>query len=979
MPTPIPPEKRPDRHYDFTATNVVFALSSLALVAVTLLMVLMDFGRPWKRFQAEFRDLERQEILQDLENERQSINTGSMEVVQQEIEAEARRLGERQAELDAIEEDIALAERGVFENDKLMRARKSELDAAKYQYDAALQDGGEGGIARAQEKIASLTAEWHRYQRVVEDFEGARDEQREKLADQGAALAASQNKLGDLNAAKDGLETQLGTVEKNIDYFMLNAPMMDFLAPSLKIEQVILPGLYHDIHFARIDRVDRCMTCHVANNREGFDGEGWEVPFRSHPRLDLFVSDSSPHSYGEFGCTICHGGLDRATDFARAGHSPANDEQLAMWKADLDWEPQKFLEAPIRPVHLTEAGCLECHSDEVWTPGSKVLETGRRLITKMGCYGCHQIGYAAFEDLPKQGPDLSKVASKIEPGWAAKWIEAPRDFRPTTWMPHFFYQENVEGELNEARQRVEIEAIVDYIFDESERPEYPSAPSGDVTSGEDLFYSVGCTGCHIRDDDAKRDDYFDELYRLHGPNLVGLGSKVSSGWLFAWLKDPKQYRPDAAMPNLRLTDSEAADLVAFLLESRKEDWEGVERQDEDPEVREDLLLSYLRNTMTIEQSEVRVAEMSAEEQSVYLGKETVAKYGCFGCHNVKGFEDTKPIGVELTEEASKPLHLFDFGHQHDLAHTHGDWIRAKLTRPRIFDEGKQLVLNYEELARMPQYAMSDREADAVLTNLLGFTKESIYEERKAARGERGERLAAGRRVVTRYNCQGCHLIEGEGHAIRSALLDENNLPPNLAAEGARVQADWLFSFLHDPEQVSLRPWLRVRMPTFGFSDEHANDLVAYFAAIDEQEPFASDPEAGSRKSRAVGSEIFTMLQCAKCHPAGPDAIEDSGGAVGELAPSLLLAQGRLRHDWVASWIKDPQRWIPGTKMPTNFPRAADGTFSSPLGIGINQPAYAGEKRRMRRHFDSEEELNAFLADVDAVSEALRDHLWTLAN
>ncbi len=979
MPTPIPPEKRPDRHYDFTTTNIVFALSSLALVAVTLLMVLMDFGRPWKRYQAEFRDLERQEILLDLENERQSLNTQQMATVQAEITAENQRLVDRRVELDELEVVIAAAERGVFENDKLMRARKSELDAAKYEYDAALQDGGEGGIEKAKAKIASLTDEWYRYQRIVQNFEGARDVESDKLNDQRAALTTSEKKLTDLNSALDGLELQLGTVEKNIDYFMLNAPMMDFLAPSLKIEQVILPALFHDINFARIDRVDRCMTCHVANSREGFDGESWEIPYRSHPRLDLFVADSSPHPYGDFGCTACHGGLDRATDFSRAGHSPVDDVQLAAWTADLGWKQQKFLERPIRPVHLSESGCLECHSDEVWTPGSEVLDTGRQLITKMGCYGCHQIGYAAFKDLPRTGPSLLKVATKIEPGWAAKWIETPRDFRPTTWMPHFFYQENVEGELNEARQRVEIEAIVDFLFGLSEEAEYPAAPSGDAESGEELFFSLGCTGCHIRDAEATRDDFFDSLYRLHGPNLTGLGSKVSGEWLFAWLKNPKQYRPDTAMPNLRLTDSEAGDLVAFLLQSRREDWEGVERHEVDPEVRADLVLGYLRSGMTIEQSEARVAEMSALEQSVYLGEQSVAKYGCYGCHNVKGFEDTKPIGVELTEEASKPLHLFDFGHLHDLAHTHHDWIRTKLTRPRVFDHGKELVLNYDELARMPQFAMSDREADAVLTNVLGFTKESVYEGAKAARGERGERLAAGRRVVTRFNCQGCHLVEGKGHAIRSSLLDENNLPPNLAAEGARVKADWLFSFLHDPEQVKLRPWLTARMPTFDFSDQQANDLVAYFAALDDQEPFASDPEPGSERSRLVGNEIFNMLQCAKCHPAGPDAVEDSGGAVGELAPSLLLAQGRLRHDWVASWIKDPQGWIPGTKMPTNFPQANDGTFSSPLGMAVNQATYSAEKRRMMRHFDSEEELDAYLADVDAVSEALRDHIWTLSN
>lgn len=979
MPAPTPPEKKPDRHYDFRGTNIVFALCSLGLLAVTLLMVIMDYGRPWKRVQAEFRDLERQSIVRDLEQEQQAINEQQMATVLQEITAAEEGLEQRGSEVEAFEDSIAVLDKRVFESDKLMRARKTQIDAAKWQYDIALQDGGERSIASAREKIDTLTLEWQQYQRATEAYIEQREAEQDKLAEVLSTQTRGEGRLGDLNAALDGLNTRLSTVEKDLDYFMLNAPLMDFLAPSLKIEQVVLPGLFHDIQFAKIDRVDRCMTCHVASNRDGFDGEEWTNPYRSHPRLDLFVADASPHPYGRFGCTVCHAGLDRATDFSRAGHSPVDDEQRDAWIEKYNWESQPFLHTPILPLNMTEAGCIGCHADEVWTPQATVQDTGRQLINKLGCYGCHQIGLAAFEDLPKVGPDLTKVASKVDDAWAATWIEAPRKFRPTTWMPHFFFQVNIEGEVNQGRQRAEIEAIVDFLWSVSEEVEYAPAPAGDATRGEDLFYSIGCTGCHILDSEAERADFTDALHRLHGPNLAGLGSKVSRDWVYAWLRDPKSYRPDTAMPNLRLTDQEAADLSTFVVASRRPEFENLERAELDEGIRAELVATYLRQTMTIEQSEARVLAMSAEEQSVYLGERSITKYGCFGCHNIAGFADVKPIGVELTEEASKPLHLFDFGHLHDLPHTHRDWLRTKITTPRIFDQGKELVLNYSELAKMPNFGLSDAEAEAVLANLIGFRKESVLEDRKAGRGERGENLAAGRRIVTRFNCQGCHLIEEVGHAIRAALRDENNLPPNLAAEGVRTQADWLFSFLHDPSQVSLRPWLDVRMPTFQFSDEQANDLVAYFASIDEADPFASEPEAGSARSRAIGEEIFNMLQCAKCHPASADAIAASGGAVGELAPSLLLARERLRHEWVPHWIKDPQGFIPGTKMPTNFPTTSTGGFSSPLGMAINQATYAGEKRRMMRYFDSEEGLNTFLSDVDLVSAALRDHIWTMSN
>ena len=48
-------------------------------------------------------------------------------------------------------------------------------------------------------------------------------------------------------------------------------------------------------------------------------------------------------------------------------------------------------------------------------------------------------------------------------------------------------------------------------------------------------------------------------------------------------------------------------------------------------------------------------------------------------------------------------------------------------------------------------------------------------------------------------------------------------------------------------------------------------------------------------------------------------------------PGMSLAQ-RLRTDWLALWLKDPQRVQPGTRMPTNFPaKAEENAFPEVLG------------------------------------------------
>jgi cytochrome c2 len=970
-----PPKKTPDRHYNFRHMNVWFAWSSLALLAVTIWMVWADYAQPWKRMQAEFRELERQSLLGEAQQERQGLSENEVAQVEQEIANEEQALRAQRDEIGRMESERDRVGRRLYAADADSRAIKSLLDTARYGFDRSVQSGDPSAIESSRAEVDGLNAQLREKRKEVEELTEQRDHAEDQLTEKRSGLTAAEDRLTALRKGLDTLEERVERLDKKIDFFLLNAPLMDFLEPDLKIDQVMLSGLYNDINFTEVDRVDRCVTCHVAANRAGFEGEEWQEPFRSHPRLDLFLAPSSAHPYNRFGCTVCHGGLDRATDFARVGHTPESEEQKSEWVEKYGWEEQPFLETPVLPASMSEAGCVSCHADDVWMPGTEDLQAGRELMRHMGCWVCHKLEYPAFQDLRRPGPSLERVAGKVSPEWAYRWIASPRDFHPTTWMPHFFFQSNTTEAENLERQRAEIRSSVTYIWDRSEKPEYPAPPPGDTTRGEELFNSIGCTGCHLRDADSKRDDYFPQLNRLHGPNLIRLGNKVSSGWLFAWLKNPKQHNPGTRMPSLRLSDREAADLAAFLLSSTDPAFDNLEMPAVDPAIRDQMVLDYLQNNQTIEQSHASLAAMSETQRDIYLGEETIQKYGCWGCHELSGFENAKPIGVELTEEGSKPLHQFDFGHVHDVPHTRQDWIRNKMLNPRIWDEGKEAVKTYGELYRMPNFGMSPREAEAVVANVLGFTKGSVRDNRKAAQTARAAHIADGRKLIIEYNCQGCHLIEGKGHAIRSAIENVALLPPNLAAQGARVQADWLFEFLHDPSAVTLRPWLEVRMPTFGFSDEQVNTLVTYFESAEQRDSFLSQPQRPGRRELAVGEVTFNMFQCAKCHPAGPGASAAVGAGTAELAPSLLLAGERLRHDWVPDWILDPQSWIPGTRMPANFQRAPDGTYMSPLAGVIDAPMWSAQKRQLMREFSSEEELREYVGDARKVAAALRDHIW----
>ncbi|HKV06602.1 MAG TPA: hypothetical protein VJ725_00595, partial [Thermoanaerobaculia bacterium] len=265
MTPPItPPEKRPDRHYDFGRMNMWFAVSSLGLLAVTLWMAFADYAQPWKRLQAEFRSLERQKLIREAETERQKLNSNEIAQLKKEIEAEEAKLASHRSEIGKLEDQIAELNAEIYSADSAWRAAKAKVDAFRFEYDTALQHGGEDGAADKRKGLDEWRTNLANEKKRVEEATAKRDAARAQLAERRASVTAVEEKLKALNEGVDNLETRIASLNKDVDYFVLNAPLMDFIQPSLKVEQVILPGLYHNINFTNIDRVDRCMTCHVA-------------------------------------------------------------------------------------------------------------------------------------------------------------------------------------------------------------------------------------------------------------------------------------------------------------------------------------------------------------------------------------------------------------------------------------------------------------------------------------------------------------------------------------------------------------------------------------------------------------------------------------------------------------------------------------------------------------------------------------------
>ena len=133
--------------------------------------------------------------------------------------------------------------------------------------------------------------------------------------------------------------------------------------------------------------------------------------------------------------------------------------------------------------------------------------------------------------------------------------------------------------------------------------------------------------------------------------------------------------------------------------------------------------------------------------------------------------------------------------------------------------------------------------------------------------------------------------KGDGGDYRTVVTDPQLAPPMLTPEGAKVQPDWLYAFLQGP--ITIRPWLNVRMPTFGLDDGRWNAIIDYFEATGNSiGPFRTYDHAELTSMAAPGRELFD----AAAVPEVPRAWERyrPTSRPSNLAPDLRMTHERLQ-------------------------------------------------------------------------------------
>lgn len=270
------------------------------------------------------------------------------------------------------------------------------------------------------------------------------------------------------------------------------------LAPELKgafrvgFKQNYLPDL---------NKVDRCISCHVAAEDPGMAGA--PQPLAAHS--GSYLKDHPPE---KFGCTVCHDGQGRAIKKEDAhGQDPHWEQPLLAGREvftvcsrchaenDLYGAEAEFYGRPPEEMEIFDAELNHV------LRGAERVERGKRLVAKSGCLGCHTYqgkGGAL-------GPDITYVGDKDKHAYDYANIPEGEEHTPRVWLLRHFMN---PGEVSPGTvmpdmrlEREDAEALTDYMLSLKRRTlpakflPPPPQSSGAPVHGKELF-GMYCAACH---------------------------------------------------------------------------------------------------------------------------------------------------------------------------------------------------------------------------------------------------------------------------------------------------------------------------------------------------------------------------------------------------------------------------------------------------------------------------------------------------
>jgi mono/diheme cytochrome c family protein len=183
-------------------------------------------------------------------------------------------------------------------------------------------------------------------------------------------------------------------------------------------------------------------------------------------------------------------------------------------------------------------------------------------------------------------------------------------------------------------------------------------------------------------------------------------------------------------------------------------------------------------------------------------------------------------------------------------------------------------------------------------------------------------LDRGRALLVQLNCIGCHRLRD---VERPEMLG-----PDLTNVGTKVSRQWIYKWLKDPRtmtdasgNVTVNGYETggiPRMPQFRLNEQELRYLSAYLSTLKSKpvQPYHFDPRVtapGKTDPADQGELRFRQMFCSTCHSLSVTRAGTTSLIGGDIGPELTKIGSKVNPEWLIAWLRDPQSYLPHSKMP----------------------------------------------------------------
>lgn len=452
---------------------------------------------------------------------------------------------------------------------------------------------------------------------------------------------------------------------------------------------------------------------------------------------------------------------------------------------------------------------------------SAAVARGKKVFETRGCLACHK-----HADFPlaheTQGPDLSRIGAKLASNpngreWLYSWVRQPNRYHLHTFMPNLFLEpvKGADGKMTDP-----ADDVTEFLMTSQQGWKPEMALKRQLSPAEEKALN-DLALLYLSDkfpvETAKRYLY-DGIPASQGYAVIGDESVIVN-------PEPPPATSGKHASSANSVEETAEGEKAANEKVTGESGQGVQAAAEKAATEASPASGPAESP---EHKSKRIARTME-----YVGRRTIGKFGCFGCHDIPGYEDAKTIGTGLADWGRKdPSRLaFEEITEYVTHHPNGmhpsvsraagsssakapaaedsefslenlpadigffmnelleedrtGFLWQKLRAPRSYDYRKTGERGYNVRLRMPQFTFAvdpndnQKKIEQVMTFVLGLVSEPPPDAYLAKPDPQQAAIVAGRKVIEKYNCTGCHTLDMERWLIRYKPDDFGKPPKNV--------------------------------------------------------------------------------------------------------------------------------------------------------------------------------------------------------